>query len=157
MRRLSGVLLIGALMLLPALTQGHLGNSARVAAQANKLAFEGDVVLWQVAIKPDKTGDFETLMGKVKEALTKSDKPERKAQAATWKIYKMAKPLPDGNIAYLLMLQAPVKDADYTLLNILYEANTDPAAQKALYDQYRGAFAATLAQTPYTAVLDMGK
>ena len=148
---------MGALILLPALSQGDLGSSARVAAQATKLAFDSDLVLWQLAIKADKTADFEALMGKVKEALTKSDKPERKAQAASWKVFKMAKPLPDGNIAYLLQLQAPVKDADYTLLNILYEANTDPAAQKALYDQYRGAFAATLAQTPYVAVLDLSK
>lgn len=157
MRRLSGVLLIGALILLPALAQGHLGSSARVAAQAAKLAFDGDVVLWQIAIKGDKTADFETLMGKVKDALTKSDKPERKAQAANWKVYKMAKPLPDGNVAYLLMIQPPVKDADYTLLNILYEAHADPAEQKALYELYRGAFAATLAAVPYSAVLDMGK
>src|SRR5262249_30709242 len=100
MRRLSGGLLICALILLPAFSQGHLADSARVAAQANKLAFQGDAVLWQVAIKADKTADFEGLMGKVKEALAKSDKQERKAQAASWKVFKMAKPLPDGNIAY---------------------------------------------------------
>ena len=39
-------------------------------------------------IKPDKTADFEMVMGKVKEALAKSEKPERKQQAAGWKVFK---------------------------------------------------------------------
>lgn len=157
MRRLSGVLLIGALILLPAMTQGHLASSARVAAQGQKLLFDGDMILWTIAIKPDKTADFEDLMRKVKDALAKSEKPEHKQQAASWKVFKMAKPLPDGNIVYQLVLHPPMKDVDYTILNILYEANPDPAARTAMYEQYRGAFAATLAQVPYALVLDMGK
>ena len=73
MRRLSGLLLAGALMMLPVFSQPHM-RAAEQAAQ--KLTFDGDTALWQVAIKPDKTADFEKLMGKVKEALTKSDKAE---------------------------------------------------------------------------------
>jgi hypothetical protein len=157
MRRLSGVLLIGALILLPAMTQGHLASSARVAAQAQKLAFEGDVALWTVAIKADKTADFEGLMAKVKEALMKSDKPERKQQAAGWKVVKAAKPLPDGNIPYVHVISPVVKDADYTIMAILYEGFTDPAEQKALYDQYRGAFAANLGAGAYVQAVDLSK
>jgi hypothetical protein len=157
MRRLSGVLLIGALILLPAMTQGHLASSARVAAQAQKLAFEGDVALWTVAIKADKTADFEALMGKVKEALMKSDKPERKQQAAGWKVVKAGKPMPDGNVPYVHVISPVVKDADYTIMAILYEGFTDPAEQKALYDQYRGAFAANLGAGAYTQAVDLSK
>src|SRR5437868_3862913 len=101
MRRLSGVLLVGVLILAPAFSQGHLANSARVAAQAQKLTFDGDTALWIVAIKPDKAADFEQLMAKVKEALQKSDKPERKAQAAGWKLVKAPMPGADGNITYM--------------------------------------------------------
>ena len=54
MRRLSGLVLAGALVLLPAFSQGH----AR-AQEAQKLTFDGDTALWTVAIKPDKTADFE--------------------------------------------------------------------------------------------------
>lgn len=154
MRRLSGMLLTGALILLPALSQDH---AARVSAQAQKLSFEGDTALWSVAIKPDKTADFESLMGKVKEALMKSDKPERKQQAAGWKVVKAPKPMPDGNVLYTHVISPVVKDADYTILTLLYESNADPAQQKALYEQYRGAFAATLALAPYTTVLDLSK
>lgn len=158
MRRLSGMLLIGALILLPAFAQGHLADSARVSAQAaQKLTFDGDTALWIVAIKPDKTADFEQLMGKVKEALQKSDKAERKAQAAGWKLVKAPKPGADGNITYMHVIAPVVKDADYGILPILYEANADPTAQRALYDQYRAALAGTLGQAPYQTVLDLGK
>ena len=43
-------------------------------------------------IKPDKTADFEMVMGKVKVALQKSEDPIRKQQAASWKLYKAAEP-----------------------------------------------------------------
>ena len=39
-------------------------------------------------IKADKTADFEAVMAKLKEALQKSEKPERKQQAASWKVFK---------------------------------------------------------------------
>ena len=157
MRRMSGVVLAGALILLPAFFQGSVGESARVAAQAQKLTFDGDTAVWIVAVKPDKTADFEQLMGKVKEALQKSDKPERKQQAAGWRLVKAPKPAPDGNITYMHLISPVVKDADYGILPILYEANADPTAQRALYDQYRGALASTLGQAPYSTVLDLGK
>ena len=43
-------------------------------------------------IKPDKTADFEAVIGKVKEALQKSDKPERKQQAAELEGIQVAGP-----------------------------------------------------------------
>jgi hypothetical protein len=151
MRRLSGMIVTGALVVLPAFFQGHAGHTAQVAAQAaQKLTFEGDTALWTVAIKPDKTADFESLMTKVKE-------PERKQQAAGWKVVKAPKALPDGNIPYVHVISPVVKDADYTIMAILYEAITDPAEQRALYELYRGAFAANLGAGAYTAVVDLSK
>jgi len=146
MRRLSGLLLAGALMMLPVFSQDHV-RAAEQAAQ--KLTFDGDTALWTVAIKPDKTADFEKLMGKVKEALGKLD---RKAQADGWKLVKAPKALPDGNIPYVHVISPIVKDADYTVMAILYEANTDPAVQRELYELYRGAFGANLGAGGYTAV-----
>ena len=124
MRRLSGLLLAGALMMLPVFSQSHV-RAAEQAAQ--KFTFDGDTALWTVAIKPDKTADFEKLMGKVKEALVKL---ERKPQADGWKVVKSAKAMPDGNIPFVHVISPVVKDADYTIMAILYEANTDPAVQQ---------------------------
>lgn len=154
MRRLSGLLLAGAIMLLPAFSQGHSTVHAQ-AAQA--LTFDGDTAILTVAIKPDKTAAFEQIMTKVREALLKSEKPERKQQAAGWKVVKSATAMKDGNIIYMHVLSPVVKGADYTILTLLYEANTDPAQQRALFEQYRDAFAANLGGGAFTTAVDLSK
>src|SRR5207249_5480544 len=72
------------------------------AAQAepakNPFMFMSDGSLLINYVKPDKTADFEMVMGKVKEALAKSDKPERKAQAEGWKVFKTDLPGPQGAV-----------------------------------------------------------
>ena len=69
MRRLSGVVLAGAILLLPAFSQNAL---AAQQAAPQKFTMEGDLALWSVSIRPDKTADYEQVLAKVKEALTKS-------------------------------------------------------------------------------------
>ena len=41
------------------------------------------------------------LVAKLKEALAKSEKPERKQQAASWKVFKAAEPGAGGAIMYV--------------------------------------------------------
>ncbi len=72
-------------------------------------------------IKGDKTADFEMVIGKLKEALQKSDKPERKQQAASWKVFKSDLPVGGGNVLYIFIVDPPVKGADYTVSTILSE------------------------------------
>ena len=55
-------------------------------AAPNPFVFSGDGGVILNFVKADKTADFEMVMGKLKEALAKSEKPERKAQAAGWKV-----------------------------------------------------------------------
>src|SRR5437868_6699157 len=56
-----------------------LAESARPAAAAPAArVFASDAGLVLNFIKPDKTGDFEAVIAKLKEALQHSDKPERK-------------------------------------------------------------------------------
>ena len=154
MRRLSGLLLAGAILLLPAFSQGDGGARAQ---EPQALTFNGDVGILTIAIKPDQTAAFEQLMGKVREALMKSEKPERKQQAAGWKVVKGATPMPDGNIVYMHLLDPVVKGADYGILAILYEGNPDPGEQRKLYDQYRNAFAAALGGGGFTTAADLSK
>jgi hypothetical protein len=128
----------------------------RVGAQgAQTLTFEGDTAYWAVAIRPDKTADFETVIAKLREGLLKSEKPERKQQAAGWKILKLSKPMPDGNITYVHMVSPVVPGADYTVMQVLYDEF--PAEGQALYDLYRGAFAGSLAMSAGNLVVDMTK
>ena len=107
-----------------------------------KLTFEGDTALWTIAIKPDKTADFEQIMTKMRAALLKSADPLRRQQAAGWKVMRIAKPLGDGNIAYVHIIHPVVSGTDYTIMQTLYDAYPDES--QALYNLYRGAFAQNL-------------
>lgn len=121
---------------------------------AQKLTFTGDVALWTVAIKPDKTQAFEQVMTRVREALMKSADPARQKQAAGWKVMKIDKPMPDGNIAYVHVISPVIPDADYTVMQILYDAFPDE--RQALYEMYRDSFAANLSLASGRVAVDLG-
>jgi len=152
MRRLSGVLLAGAMLMLPAFSQ----NAFAQAAPPQKFTMEGELALWSVAVNGDKTADYEKILAKVKEVLAKRDAPEAKQQLAGWKVMKMAKPMADGKVIYTHII-TPVPGADYNILQLLYATITDPTEQKALYDMYRGAFASNLSLASGAIVVDLSK
>jgi hypothetical protein len=122
---------------------------------AQGLTFQGDVALWTVAIKPDKTADFEKVLARARDALQKSENPLRKQQAAGWRVMKMEKPLPDGNIAYVHIISPVVAGADYTILKAIYDEFPNESQQ--LYGLYRDAFAQNLALATGSIVMDMSK
>lgn len=139
MRRLSGFLVAGAIMLLPAFSQVAFAQQA-----PQKTTFTGDVVVWAFNVNADKAADYEAVVAKLKDALSKSEAPEAKAQMAGWKVMKNATPQPDGSLLYIHVISPVVPDADYSITNIVYAAIKDPAEQRAFYDQYRGAVKAVL-------------
>ena len=106
-------------------------------------------------IKPDKTADFEAVIAKLKEALQKSEKPERKQQAASWKIFKSPDPA-GANVLYVFVIDPAVKGADYTISNILAEA-FPPAEVNELYKTYAGAYAQGQNIVNLTLLSDLGK
>lgn len=122
-------------------------------SRAQALTFQGEVALWTVSIRPDKTSDFEMVLSKVREALHKSEKAERKQQAAGWRVMKMDKPMPDGNIAYVHMVSPVVADADYTVLKAIYDEFPNDSQQ--MYTLYRGAFAQNFGVATGAVVIDM--
>ena len=126
------------------------------AAQASpKLTFDGDTALLTVAIRPDKTADFEQVMAKLKEALLKSEDPKRREQAAGWKVMKLAKPLPDGNVAYVHVIHPVIAGVDYAVMQTLYEAF--PEERQTLYEQYRGAFVQNLSLATGQIAVDLSE
>ena len=106
--------------------------------------FNGDGGITLIYVKPDKTADFEADMGRVKEALMKSEKPERKQQGAGLKLFK-AVASPQGQI-YVLLADPSVKDVDYSVASILTDGL--PAEARAIYDVY----AASLATQPQVVI-----
>jgi hypothetical protein len=152
--------LLGAAVLTTAvalISPQPVGLNAQESHSGQGAAFtiDGDAALWTVAIKPDKTQDFEIVMARLREALLKSSKTERQQQAAGWKLLKMEKPMPDGNIAYVHVINPVVRGADYTILQILYDEF--PNDKQALYDLYRGAFAKNLSLVSGAIVVDLSK
>lgn len=100
--------------------------------------FTSDAGVMFSVIKPDKTADFEAVMARVKEGLAKSDDPKRKQQALGWRVFKGLEPAPGGNVVYMWMLDPPVKDADYTITEILREAF--PSEAQDLWAKYQACF-----------------
>ena len=143
MRRLFGLIAAGAIVLLPAFSQGY-GTTVFAQDAPQKTTFTGDMVVWAFAVNPDKTADYDQVVAKLKDALSKSERPEAKQQLAGWKVMKNTAAQPDGSILYVHVINPVVPGADYSIVNIVYEVFKDPAEQVAFYDAYRGALKAAL-------------
>jgi hypothetical protein len=84
--------------------------------------FTSDAGIIFSVIKADKTADFEAIMARVKEALSKSADAKRKQMALGWRVFKGLEAGPGGNVVYVWIIDPPVKDVDYTVTEILKEA-----------------------------------
>jgi hypothetical protein len=137
----AGVLMIGGVVSAGAFqTQPPAEASAQShQAQSNTRMFASDAGMVLNFIKPEKTADFEAVVAKLHEALQKSDKPERKQQAATWKVFRANEPGANGSVLYVFAIDPAVKGADYTVSTILAEAF--PTEVQALYKSYAEAYA----------------
>ena len=153
LRRIVFGIVAGALSATTAFAQAAPAAAAQAAPTTRVFASDGGMVL--NFIKPDKTADFEAVVGKLKEALQKSAKPERKQQAASWKVFKSPDPAAGGNVLYVFIIDPSVKGADYTVSNILAEAF--PQEVQALYKQYAEAYASGQNFVNLTLVSDLGK
>jgi hypothetical protein len=157
MVRIALGLVVGMLSAAPAFAQG--AAPAQPAAPANNpFQFPGDGGVILNFVKADKTADFEMVLGKVKEALAKSEKPERKQQANGWKVFKATEPGPNGAVIYVFTMDPVMKGADYSVGNILVEA-LGQAEGQTLYKTYSEAYGnpAIGALLHLTLVQDLGK
>ena len=152
MRRLSGLLLAGAIMLLPAFSQ-DLGT----ANAQDALTFNGDTALWSIAIKPDKTADFEQVMMKVRDALMKSETPQRKQTGGRLE-GRQGRDADAGR-----QRRVHPRDQSRDQGRGLWDHGDpvrrvpDPAEQKVLYDLYSGSFGAALGANVGTTAVDLSR
>jgi hypothetical protein len=153
MLRIALGLVVGTLSAAPVFAQAAPAQAAQAAPTARTFGNDAGMVL--NFIKPDKTADFEAVVGKLKEALAKSEKPERKDQAKSWQVFKSPDPAAGGNVLYVFLINPAVKGADYTVSNILAEAF--PTEVQALYKQYAEAYASGQNFVNLQLVSDLGK
>jgi hypothetical protein len=116
--------------------------------------FSGDVAMTLHFIKADKTADFETILGKLREALQAAATPERAEQAASWKIFKATETGPNGSSIYVFLIDPVVKDSDYTVSTILAEGF--PKDVQPLYRMLADAYASQNIIN-LSLVVDLGK
>src|SRR5262249_37654009 len=81
------------------------------APQPSPRIFGSETGLIFNAIKPDKAIDFEMVLERLRQALAESTDPDRKAQAAGWKVFKAVEPGPSGSVLYVFVMNPAVKGA----------------------------------------------
>jgi hypothetical protein len=157
LRRIVFGLLAGTLSAATVSAQGAPAQQppAQAAAAPTTRTFANDGGMVLNFIKPDKTADFEAVVTKLKEALQKSEKPERKQQAASWKVFKSPDPAAGGNVLYVFIIDPSVKGADYTVSTILAEAF--PTEVQDLYKKYAESYASGQNFVNLSLIADLGK
>lgn len=157
-RRIGVALMLIAVLVL---TSAGLASAQDAAQQAPAQAapapqarvFTGDLGLMFNVIKPDKTADFEMVVGKLKEAFAKSDDPVHKQMAQGWRILKNPDPIQGGNYLYVFLIDPVVKDADYTVSRVL--AKAFPNEVQEIFKVYSSCFAGGVTLQNYQNVANM--
>jgi hypothetical protein len=149
-------LVAGVLSATPLHAQQAAAPAQGAQAAPTTRLFTGDAGMVLNFIKADKTADFEMVVAKLKEALSKSAKPERKQQAMSWKVFKAAEPGAGGSVLYVFIVDPSVKGADYSVANILAES-FPPEQVNEIYKAYAGAYATGQNIVNLTLTSDLGK
>jgi hypothetical protein len=158
LRRIGVALMLVAFVVLAsagaaAAQQAPAAAPAQAAPAPQARVFTGDVGLMFNIIKPDKTADFEMVIGKLKEAFAKSDDPVHKQMAQGWRVIKNPEPIQGGNYLYVFMVDPVVKDADYTVSRVL--AKAFPTEVQEIFKVYSACFAGGVTLQNYVNVANM--
>lgn len=110
------------------------------AADPAAATFATPVGLLLVAVKPDKTADYEAVIVALQAALQKSDDPVRRTMAQGWRVYKASETDAKRNALYVHALAPATPGADYRPSLLLDELLQ--GAPPDLLVKYRDTFAA---------------
>jgi hypothetical protein len=136
-QRRIGVVVLG---LVTGVLSAGVARAQDAAKPSGPYVANSEGMIFVHVIKAEAAADYEAAMGKVKDALAKSEKPERKQQAQNWRFFKAAEPGPNGASIYVWIINPAVMGADYNLFVILNEGFPQEAA--GIYDKLKDAFVA---------------
>jgi hypothetical protein len=105
-------------------------------APPSSSAFDADSAIVTILIRPDKTADFEGVLEKLRQALQRSNKPQRKAQAAGWRVYRSLESA-EGQAVYVMHIDPVIRGQEYDITKII--AEEFPADVAGTFKQYQGA------------------
>jgi len=103
-------------------------------AAAPDYTFETGTALLLFYVKPDKAADFESVIGRLAQALDANSDPVRRQQAAAWRMLRSSEPSRDA-VVYVFLLDPVVPRADYDPVRVLSESL--PAEVQPLYDKLK--------------------
>jgi len=89
---------------------------------ASDYVFAGTAGMLFFYVRPDRTADFESVMGHLRVALEASLDPARQRQAAGWRIFRSTE-TPRDAVIYIFAFDPAVTGADYDPIKILGEAS----------------------------------
>jgi hypothetical protein len=135
--RRAGVIALGAMT-------GLLTVESAFAQAPTPYVFPGGAGLVLNFIKPDKATEWEGILDKLKEGLKASEKAERKAQAASWKVYKATEQPVKEAVLYLWVLDGAPVDQEYSMVKLMQELFPKEAVD--LYKQYSDSYVPPLQQ-----------
>jgi hypothetical protein len=95
---------------------------APASAPGSDYIFTGGAGVLFFYVRPDRTADFEGVIGQLGAALDASVDPTRRQQAAAWRIFRSAEP-PRDAVIYIFAFDPAVAGADYDPIKILGEAS----------------------------------
>jgi hypothetical protein len=127
--------LVFALLLLQAPSGAPPQNPPQPTAPVDPAtaSFTTDVGLLLVAVKPDRTADYEAALLALQGALSATTDPARRPLAQGWRVFKASEPDAKGNAVYVHALLPTVAGVDYrpSLLidELLQDAPTDLLAK----------------------------
>ena len=109
------------------------------------LTIQGEAAMVTIAVRPDRTAEFDRILEKTKTALVRSKNAQRKAQAAGWQVFK-SEEMVQGSAAYVMRLDPAVRGADYGFAAIIAEdsASEEAEVRKLLRDIVIGQSVITL-------------
>jgi hypothetical protein len=77
--------------------------------------------------------------------------------AQGWKVMRGVTNPQTGDVLYTHIINPVVPNADYTIMQIVYETYPDPMEQKRIYDMYVAAFSQNLGANVGRVVVDFSR
>lgn len=118
-----------------------------------RLVFPVDTVgLVLVAVKPDRTADYEAMIDALHQALAGGDAAARRIGEG-WRVFRAADADAKGNALYVHVVATPLADADYRPSVVLGGLTSELPAD--LLVKYRDAFAGSVTRLSLTMLADL--
>jgi hypothetical protein len=102
------------------------------------LTFDAPAGMFLNFIRPASANAFEALTRRLVQALAASEDPERQAQAAGWRLYRVQETGTNNNTVFVWFLDPAVPNANYAIPQLLNEMF--PAEVQQLYEGYNQSF-----------------